>query len=64
MLTPIGLSQMQPLPVGECNKCNITMYSDDLVSWARLSYPKREKESGESCTRQLYCAVVFGCTTF
>ena len=24
-----------------------------LVSLARLSYPKREKESGESCTLQL-----------
>ena len=26
-----------------------------LVSHARLSYPKREKESGESCISQLYC---------
>ena len=32
-----------------------------LVSHARLSYPKREKES---CTMQLYCAAVIGRTTF
>ena len=30
-----------------------------LPSWA-----KREKESGESCTRQLYCAAIFGRTMF
>ena len=34
------------------------------VSHTRLSYPKREKESGESSTMQLYCAAIFGRTMF
>ena len=40
------------------------MHAILLVSLARLSYPKREKESGESCTMQLYCAALVGRTTF
>ena len=39
-------------------RCRITLYQHShgtgLVSRPRLSYPKRERESGESCIRQLY----------
>ena len=62
---------MQLLCMHLCNACKFVfmhhfyflsmiartkVHAITIVSHPRLSYPKREKESGESCAMQLYCA--------